>query len=109
MDDQKITEGQRDDSEQPPKSLLAHIRERFYRMPITWRVVGVAVAGVLVIGATARWLPDMKERMKFFADSALSWLILIVVAVQAYIYSQQREVMERQARSADRSVVFGLR
>jgi hypothetical protein len=82
---------------------------RFKLLPITWRVVGGALLGVVILGAVACLLPNMKDRMKFFTDATLSWLILVVVAAQAYIYSKQWKVMERQAKSADESVVFGLR
>jgi len=102
MDDQKKANPQTNDGEQGIKSLLVRIQKRFYRIPITRRVIGGALLGVLIIGAVARWLPDMKDRMKFFADSSLSWLIFVIVAVQAYIYGKQWKVMDKQ-------VVFGLR
>lgn len=75
--------------------LFTRLKKRFYRIPIFRRVVSGAILGILVIAAVARWLPDMKERMKFFADTSLSWVIFVVVAIQAYIYTRQREVMDR--------------
>lgn len=59
----------------------------------TWWAVGVALLGVLIVGGVALFLPNMIERMKFFIGAALSWLILVIVAIQAYIYRQQARIM----------------
>lgn len=109
MDDQKKANGESGNSGNANNNPFKAAYARFKLLPITWRVVGIALLGVAILGAIAFFLPNMKERMKFFTDAALSWLILVVVAVQAYIYTKQWKVMEKQARSADQSVVFGLR
>lgn len=104
MDEQKIAESQSSDSEQSQKTLFMRMREGFYGIPVFWRAVGFAVLGVLIIGVVARWLPDMKDRMKFFADSSFSWLILVVVAIQAYIYTRQWRVMEKQTETSEAQI-----
>lgn len=78
---------------------------RFKRLPVTWRVGGGAVVGVLVLAAVARWLPDMKERMKFFTDSALGLLVFVIVAVQAYIYQWQAKIMGDSLRIGSQAYV----
>jgi len=63
----------------------------------------------IIIGVTFCWLgvvaiavfhPSLSERWKFGADMTLNVLILLVVAVQAYIYARQWEVMQEQKRMA---------
>jgi hypothetical protein len=85
-----------DESGDPDKTKNSSLRTaytRFKLLPITWRISGAALLGVLILGAFARFLPDMKERMKFFTDAAFAWLVFVVVVVQSYIYSKQTDIM----------------
>lgn len=62
------------------------------------RIVVVALFIFIVLLLVGIFLPNMKERVKFLTESTLSLLILLVVAVQAYIYTRQWEVMQEQKR-----------
>jgi hypothetical protein len=96
MENKTVASDKADNSSNANKNSLSSAYARFKLIPITHRVVGGALLGVVVLGALAYFLPYMKERMKFFTDAALSWLIFVIVAVQAYIYNKQREVMQKQ-------------
>jgi hypothetical protein len=53
---------------------------------------GLILLGVLFVVSV--FLPNMSERVKFFTVNALSLLVLLAIAVQAYIYRGQWEVMQ---------------
>lgn len=93
MQDKAVTSSKGNDTAAANKSALKAAYARFQLLPITWRIVGGALVGLAVLGATAYFLPNMTERMKFFTESALAWLVFVVVAVQAYIYKQQAKIM----------------
>jgi hypothetical protein len=103
MQDKQVTTSEAENPQQPDHNPFRALYALFKRVPITWRVVGGAVVGVLILAAVARWLPNMKERMKFFTESALSWLILVIVAVQAYIYRWQAKIMGDSLMVSNRS------
>lgn len=65
--------------------------------PIGKRValVGGIMLGTLLLGSI--FIPNMTERIKFFTVNALSVLVLLAIAVQAYIYRKQWEAMDTQA------------
>lgn len=71
---------------------------------VVWTIVAAGVAGVLAILFVSLFFPNLTERTKFFTTNALSVLVLDVIVVQAYIYSKQWDVMERQVRVAERNV-----
>jgi hypothetical protein len=54
---------------------------------------GTLITALLVVGVFA---PYMSERIKFITVNALSILVLVAIAVQAYIYRRQWETMDRQ-------------
>src|SRR6266545_1548397 len=61
--------------------------------PIARRIIGASLLGIIVLALVARFLPDMKERMRFFTDTALGWLVFVVVAVQTYFSTKQWDAM----------------
>ncbi|HYR75589.1 MAG TPA: hypothetical protein VEM96_07075 [Pyrinomonadaceae bacterium] len=63
---------------------------------------GVLLATLLFLSI---FLPSLTERVKFFTLNALSLLVLTVIAVQAYIYRRQWEVIERQESVMRESLV----
>jgi hypothetical protein len=73
------------------------------------KVMLVIIGLYLVLIAVAVWHPHLNERVKFATENGLSLAILIAVIAQVIIYREQWRVMQRQAKSADESVVFGLR
>jgi membrane protein implicated in regulation of membrane protease activity len=68
-------------------------------LPISLRGIllggGVLLVVLLLISV---FLPNLSERVKFFTVNALSLLVLLVIAVQTYIYRRQWEVIERQEK-----------
>lgn len=98
-------QSQPDGPKKPDSNALRAAYTRFKLLPIGLRwILSATLAGVLSLAALAFFLPNMKERMKFFTDGTLSWLIFIVVGVQAYIYRRQWEVMERQWKETQRGI-----
>jgi hypothetical protein len=61
---------------------------------------GILLAALLMVSVFA---PNMSERIKFFTVNALSLLVLLAIAIQAFIYHQQREVMERQLKATEQA------
>jgi hypothetical protein len=59
------------------------------------RIFGAAFIIIFALTSVAIFLPNMTERVKFFTGSTLNVLILLVVAVQAYIYRRQWEAMNK--------------
>jgi hypothetical protein len=93
VQDKEVASGESENPQKANSNPFSVAYSRFKRIPITGRVVGGALMGVLILAAVARFLPDMKERMKFFTDSVLGWLVFVIVAVQAYIYKWQAKIM----------------
>lgn len=65
-----------------------------------WRIL---LAGAILLVALlflSVFLPNMSERIKFFTVNALSLLVLVAIAVQAYIYRRQWAVMKEQMEQA---------
>lgn len=61
-----------------------------------WLIVltgGIILAVLLFVSV---YLPNMTERVKFFTVNALSISILAAIAVQAFIYLKQQEIMRGQ-------------
>ena len=56
-------------------------------------IIAASLLGVIILGLVARYLPDMKERMRFFTDTSLGWLVFIIVAVQTYFSTKQWDAM----------------
>lgn len=59
----------------------------------------IVVAGGIFLGVllfVSIYLPNMTERVKFFTVNALSISILVAIAVQAFIYLRQQEIMRGQ-------------
>ena len=66
-------------------------------LPIGLRriVVGALVAlGILAL--VSIYHPNLSERVKFLTGNTLNLLILLVVAIQAYIYTKQWQIMQNQ-------------
>ncbi len=70
-------------------------KERNTNGPLANRIiiVGVSLLGIVILALVARFLPDMKERMRFFTDTSLGWLVFVVVAVQTYFSTKQWDAM----------------
>lgn len=74
----------------------------YKRLPIgLQRLALIALGGFLVIVGIAVFHPSLNERWKFGTDMTLNLLILFAIAVQAYIYTRQRDVMQQQAQHMD--------
>lgn len=59
----------------------------------------IVLAGCIFLGVllfVSIYLPNMAERVKFFTVNALSISILVAIAVQAFIYLRQQEIMRGQ-------------
>ncbi len=61
-----------------------------------WWILIAGGAFLVTLLFVSVYLPNLTERVKFFAVNALSILLLVTIAVQAYIYRRQWEVIERQ-------------
>lgn len=60
--------------------------------------VAICIFGVALIGwAVACWIP-LGQRGQVFAQSALSFAVLVVVAIQAYIYFRQASTLDAQLK-----------
>jgi hypothetical protein len=63
---------------------------QFQLLPVGLRyMIWAAFIVVAVVAIVSLFFPNMKDRIKFFTDSSLNVLIVLVVAVQAYIYTKQ--------------------
>lgn len=90
---------------------------------VVWRIAAAGIGLVLVILAVSLFWPGVHERTKFFTTSALSVLVLDIIAIQAYIYTKHWEAMrdsleetrrmvkqnERLVKIAQRNMIYGLR
>ena len=65
------------------------------------RIIRSAGILLLILVLVSIFLPNMKERVKFFTESVLSLFVLLVVAMQAYIYQRQREAMDKQSSAIE--------
>jgi|SRR5712692_7473039 len=70
-----------------------------------WWIVLAGGVLFLVLLFVSVYLPNLTERVKFFTVTALSLLVVVVIAVQAYIYRRQWEAMENQTEYAQRAYV----
>jgi hypothetical protein len=67
-------------------------------VPIIGAIIATAccVVGITLIGwAVAVWIP-LGQRGQVFAQSALSFAVLVVVTIQAYIYFRQANALDAQ-------------
>lgn len=64
---------------------------------LRWILIFGGVFLVALLAASI-FLPNLSERVKFFTVNALSLLVLLVIAVQTYIYRRQWEVIDRQEK-----------
>lgn len=68
--------------------------------PANYKVVWAITVGggilVLVILFVSIFWPHLAERTKFFTTNALSALVLVLIAIQSYIYTKQWEAMRGQ-------------
>src|ERR1051326_8278406 len=72
---------------------------------VTLIAFAVGVAGIALIGwAVACWIP-LGKRGEVFAQSALSFAILIAVAVQVYVYFRQADIAGDALIIGNRSLV----
>jgi hypothetical protein len=69
------------------------------------RIVKLAAFCFAVIVVIGVFHPSLAERWKFGTDMTVNLLIALVVAIQAYIYVGQWDVMERSLRSAKQSTI----
>lgn len=87
--------------QQSDRNPLSATYSLYKSLPVSLQsiVLGVLFCWLGVV-AIAVFHPTLNERWKFGADMTLNVLILLVVAVQAYIYARQWEVMQEQKRIA---------
>src|SRR5690348_5158094 len=87
---------------QPNRNALSADYARFKFLPVGLRriVVSALLLWLVVIGVST-FLPNLRERVKFFTESTLSLSVLLVGAVQAYIYQKQREAMDKQSSAIE--------
>jgi len=95
------TNGKRSEPNQQHGNPLSAAYSLYKSLPASLQNIILGVwfcwLGVVVI---AVFHPTLSERWKFGADMTLNVLILLVVAIQAYIYAKQWEVMQEQKRMA---------
>ena len=65
-------------------------------------VVSILVSLVIISGLAfaSLYFKESSDRVKFLTESLLSTLIAVVVIIQAWIYNQQRKIMQEQKRMA---------
>jgi hypothetical protein len=95
------TNGNASETQNHNRYSLNTAQSLYKSLPISLRniIIGVLFCWLGVV-AVAVLHPHLNERWKFGADMTLNVLILLVVAVQAYIYARQWEVMQEQKRMA---------
>ena len=102
MPENSQAEGDSKKPEKADRNPFNAAKSQFKRLPIGLRVIATAaLIGFLIIVGIAVLHPSLNERWKFGTDRTLNLLILFAIAVQAYIYTKQREVMQRQAEYMD--------
>lgn len=79
-----------------------------FRVQWWWILAGtiVLLAGLFIVSHTFN---DTLIRINFLTVNTLSILVLAAIAVQAFIYHRQREVMEKQWEIMERSLVVQSR
>lgn len=73
---------------------------------------GIAIAAIWVFLAlllAAVFWPNLTERTKFFTWNFFNLLIAFAVIAQVLIYRKQWQVMERQSKTMDRSLIVSSR
>jgi hypothetical protein len=95
--------GSSQQSEQGNRKPLNSASSQDHVLPVGLRRIvmftGIALLILLVVSI---FMPNLTERVKFFTANTLNLFLLLAVAVQAYIYRRQWEVMERQGKEIER-------
>ena len=75
------------------------------KLPVGLRriIIGAGFC-LLAVVAIATFHPSLNERWKFGTDMALNVLILLAIAVQAYIYSGQWKAMRESLERTDKVI-----
>jgi hypothetical protein len=83
-------------------------RHRAPKANLYWILVagGILFAALL---AGSILIPNLTERVKFFTTNALSLCVLAAIAVQAYIYHRQWQMMEKQNDIAQQNMIYAQR
>jgi hypothetical protein len=68
-----------------------------------WVIIGGCIATVALLFISI-YLPNLAERVKFFTANFLSLLVLVIIAVQTYIYRRQSDAMDIQAETMQRQL-----
>jgi hypothetical protein len=68
-------------------------------------VIGMVFLAIVVFGVAVGyvahyWVNERSYSIKFFTEAMFSFLALIIVALQVFIYNQQRQIMQRQLDNA---------
>lgn len=72
--------------------------------PGLWAIITLGVVACATLIIVSWWVNEHSERIKFVTVNALSVSVLVVIAVQAYIYRRQWESMERSVERTDRVI-----
>lgn len=78
-------------------SHAAHTPQKFVAVGLR-RIILATLVGLGILIAVSIFLPNLKERVKFFSENALSLTVLAAIAVQTYINRKQWESMDRQVQ-----------
>lgn len=104
------TNAQADEFTKTNKNSLKASIALYKTLPIGFqRVIVAASIGFLVIVSIAIFHPSLHERWKFGTDMTLNLLVLLVVAVQTYIYLGQWQAMQTSIESAERHTIYAER
>jgi hypothetical protein len=74
----------------------------FKRLPIGLRrIIWADLGAVAIVVLISIFHPNLATRVKFATDGILNLLIVLIIAVQAYIYVRQWDVMEQNLERTD--------
>jgi hypothetical protein len=82
---------------------IPHVTVRAKSFGLRWIIIGGCIATVALLLLSV-FLPNLTERVKFFTVNFLSLLVLVIIAVQAYIYKRQWEAMQESLSQNERAV-----
>jgi hypothetical protein len=97
--DDQTNNGSGEVSKKDDSASHATIRAEYFGL--RWIIIGgcVVLTALLFISI---YLPYLTERVKFFTVNFLSLLVLIIIAIQAFIYRRQWEAMQGQLKVMNR-------
>jgi hypothetical protein len=88
----------RGDNAEVAKGRIKRVFDRLGKVSdVSWVLLGAGLLVGFLFGVSAG-LEEITERTKFIAGNVLSVLALIVIVLQSLIYHRQRDIMEKQLR-----------